>query len=92
MHCNGPLLPVIPGQGRVIPPFPEHALSEGFRRDAPEPSSDTRVTWEPGEHLLDQYKIDKDLGSGGKGAVYLVHSVHTGEPFAVKKILPIGRG
>ncbi len=44
--------------------------------------------WEPGTVLLDDYVLEKLLGTGGMADVYLARSRSTGEMFAVKRILP----
>jgi hypothetical protein len=40
--------------------------------------------WSPGETLLNDYVVERVLGAGGMGKVYLARSQITGEPFAVK--------
>src|SRR6185437_12774005 len=42
-------------------------------------------TWDPGQLLLGDFHLERKLGEGGMGAVYLVRSRSTGERFAVKK-------
>jgi serine/threonine protein kinase len=44
-------------------------------------------SWEPGQVLLSDFKVEGILGKGGMGQVYLVHSLSTGQAFAVKKTL-----
>jgi serine/threonine protein kinase len=41
-----------------------------------------------GDRLLDEFVIEKKLGTGGMGNVYLVRNQVTHEHFAVKSILP----
>lgn len=41
-----------------------------------------------GEVLDDKYRIEKELGKGGMGAVYLATHLGTGRPVAVKVIMP----
>jgi serine/threonine protein kinase len=41
--------------------------------------------WLPGQLLLGDFRVERKLGEGGMGAVYLVQSRSTGERFAVKK-------
>jgi serine/threonine-protein kinase len=43
---------------------------------------------EPGTHLNDTYEIDERIASGGMGEVYRGHNIQTGEPVAIKTILP----
>jgi tetratricopeptide (TPR) repeat protein len=43
--------------------------------------------WVPGQTLLADYVIERELGEGGMGKVYLVKSKSTGQRFAVKTIL-----
>ncbi|MBN1552664.1 protein kinase, partial [bacterium] len=46
------------------------------------------IDWEPGSVLLDEFIIERILGHGGMGKVYLVKStVPGGEVFAVKTLL-----
>ena len=41
--------------------------------------------WNAGQTILDDYVVDRVLGKGGMGIVYLVHSRTTQRPFAVKR-------
>ncbi|HYH66886.1 MAG TPA: serine/threonine-protein kinase, partial [Urbifossiella sp.] len=43
------------------------------------------TSWVPGQRLLDDFVVDRPLGAGGMGVVYLVRSESTGQRFAVKK-------
>jgi len=47
----------------------------------------TTATWTKGQVLLDDFEVERPLGQGGMGAVYLVRSRSGGEFFAVKTIL-----
>jgi len=44
-------------------------------------------TWNPGGVILGEYTIEKELGRGGMGRVWLVKSQSTGRRFAVKQAL-----
>ena len=43
---------------------------------------------DPGVQLNDTYEIDERIASGGMGEVYRGHNIQTGEPVAIKTILP----
>lgn len=43
--------------------------------------------WQPGTVLLDEYEVERHLGAGGMGAVYLVRSRKTQRRFAAKRVL-----
>src|SRR5919198_4624108 len=43
---------------------------------------------DPGTQLNDTYEIDERIASGGMGEVYRGHNIQTGEPVAIKTILP----
>src|SRR3954447_21307192 len=43
---------------------------------------------DPGVRLNDTYEIDERIASGGMGEVYRGHNIETGEPVAVKTVLP----
>ena len=50
--------------------------------------ADALVPWEPGMELAGDYEVERQLGHGGMGDVYLVRSRSGGERLAVKRILP----
>jgi len=41
--------------------------------------------WSVGQGILDDYVVERELGAGGMGKVYLLRSRSTGQPFAVKR-------
>jgi ankyrin repeat protein/serine/threonine protein kinase len=41
--------------------------------------------WRPGQSLLDDFLVERTLGEGGMGKVYLVRSASSGSRFAVKR-------
>src|SRR4051812_27761156 len=43
--------------------------------------------WSAGHVFLNDFVVERPLGAGGMGAVYLVRSQSTGRPFALKTIL-----
>ncbi|MDP2990035.1 MAG: hypothetical protein Q8O57_05665 [Kiritimatiellota bacterium] len=43
--------------------------------------------WKTGQVILDDYLIEKELGQGGMGRVWLAKSNSTGHRFAVKQTL-----
>src|SRR4051794_18519140 len=43
---------------------------------------------DPGVQLNDTYEIDERIASGGMGEVYRGHNIQTGDPVAIKAILP----
>ena len=45
------------------------------------------ATWNPGDMILGEYLIEKKLGQGGMGEVFLVKSQSTSRQFAVKRAL-----
>lgn len=49
------------------------------------PAARRSLTWQPGEVCLDEFVIERLLGEGGMGKVYLVRSQSSGQRFAVKK-------
>ncbi len=48
-------------------------------------SVDPIATWVPGSVVLDEYQVQRMLGIGGMGQVFLLRSLVTGTRFAVKK-------
>jgi serine/threonine protein kinase len=50
-------------------------------------NTDSEQAWEPGQLLLDDFEVQRLLGKGGMGKVYLVRSRTTGMQFAVKHAL-----
>lgn len=51
---------------------------------APRPASGP-ASWQPGELVLEEYLVERLLGGGGQGSVYLVRHRTTGERLAVKR-------
>ena len=45
------------------------------------------ITWAVGRTILDDYVIERELGRGGMGCVWLVKSKSTGRQFAVRQTL-----
>ncbi len=45
------------------------------------------IDWSIGQVILDDYVVERELGAGGMGKVYLLRSRSTGQPFAVKRAL-----
>ncbi|MBI2441441.1 MAG: hypothetical protein HYV35_08735 [Lentisphaerae bacterium] len=43
--------------------------------------------WKTGQIILDDCLIEKELGQGGMGRVWIVKSISTGRRFAVKQTL-----
>ncbi len=53
---------------------------------APDDYDSTALTdWSAGQVILDDYVVERELGAGGMGKVYLLRSRSTGQPFAVKR-------
>ena len=50
-------------------------------------ASATLTDWSAGQVILDDYVVERELGAGGMGKVYLLRSRSTGQPFAVKRAL-----
>jgi len=50
-------------------------------------ADDLRMEWEPGQLLLGDFEVQRVLGQGGMGKVYLVRSRTTATDFAVKHAL-----
>ena len=48
-------------------------------------------TLSPGTRLNDTYEIDEHIASGGMAEVYRGHNIQTGEPVAIKTMLPNAR-
>src|SRR5436309_15579995 len=51
------------------------------------PNPDLEKAWESGQLLLGDFEVQRVLGQGGMGKVYLVRSQTTGMEFAVKHAL-----
>ena len=43
--------------------------------------------WSAGQAILDDFVVERELGAGGMGKVYLLRSRSTSQPFAVKRAL-----
>jgi len=50
--------------------------------------ADEPTRWQPGDALSGDFVIEKHLGRGGMGDVYLARSRSSGKRFAVKRVLP----
>ena len=48
----------------------------------------TLLSLPPGTRLSDTYEIEAHIALGGMAEVYRAHNVHTGEPVAIKLVLP----
>lgn len=44
--------------------------------------------FQPGDVIADRYEVRRELGKGGMGCVYLVEDRETGQPLALKTLLP----
>jgi serine/threonine protein kinase len=51
---------------------------------SPLPADDITASWQKGKILLDEFEVERELGAGGMGRVYLVKSRFSGYRFAVK--------
>ena len=49
--------------------------------------TDQQASWEPGKVFLDRYKVERLLGHGGMGEVWLVCDLRSDDRFAVKRVL-----
>jgi serine/threonine protein kinase len=66
----------------------ESGISPGDRTAADRTVKDMFTPWKPGKCLLNEYVIERLLGQGGMGSVYLVRSKsYTNRYFAVKTLL-----
>ena len=53
---------------------------------APDDDDSAALTdWSAGQVILDDFVVERELGEGGMGKVYLLRSRSTGQPFAVKR-------
>src|SRR4051812_47774503 len=52
-------------------------------------SAEVTLPLAPGDRVAGKYEVDRVLGVGGMGAVFAARSVATGEPVAIKCLLPI---
>ena len=76
------------GMTRVVPGNPRNAGRTVHRGDpeGPElPSGLAEGEWAHGQELLDDFVVERMLGEGGMGKVYLLRSRSIGSRFAVKR-------
>jgi serine/threonine protein kinase/tetratricopeptide (TPR) repeat protein len=62
-------------------------LASRVQCDAPKQQRVEVSKWGAGDTILDEYAVEKELGRGGMGRVWLVKSQSTGRRFAVKQAL-----
>ena len=74
-----------PRSGTPLPLGPSGTAGSGARTAIP-PLAD--LTLEPGVELLGQWRITRELGRGGFGAVFEAEELHLGETQAVKVLDP----
>src|SRR5438876_2270828 len=74
---------------RPKPKPKEASLSAGKQQQAVVARSDD---WHPGQILLDDFAVQRVLGEGGMGKVYLVKSLTTNMRFAVKRARGLSEG
>lgn len=53
-----------------------------------QPTAATSLSLAAGTRLSDTYEIEAHIALGGMAEVYRAHNVHTGEPVAIKLVLP----
>ena len=63
-----------------------------IKPEAAQPSSVTAGDWKQGQILLDDFLVERLLGEGGMGKVYLLKSRTTGTCFAVKRARGLNEG
>lgn len=42
-------------------------------------------SWQPGQIVLEEFRVERELGKGGMGIVYLLVNTHNGQQFAAKR-------
>ena len=76
------------GMTHVVPGNPRHAGRKVHRGDPEGPALPSGLAagdWAPGQELLDDFVVERMLGEGGMGKVYLLRSRSIGSRFAVKR-------
>ena len=63
------------------------AVASGEVPPAPTPAEPVLRAWQPGDIILDDYRVERTLGEGSMGTVYLLARAQSaGERFAVKQV------
>ena len=76
------------GVTHVVPGNPRNAGRKVHRGDPEGPALPSGLAagdWAPGQELLDDFVVERMLGEGGMGKVYLLRSRSIGSRFAVKR-------
>src|SRR4051794_17047311 len=60
----------------------------GAASPTPSPSRSPHAPWKTGDSVLGGYRVEREIGSGGMGIVWLLANPLTGARFAVKRALP----
>jgi tetratricopeptide (TPR) repeat protein len=59
-----------------------------YRIEIPDPgAAQEGQPWQPGQTVFGEYRVERELGRGGMGAVYLLTNTANGQCFAVKRVL-----
>ena len=79
------------GEAKAVPPAPVKAKPAGGTVPARPPVAPAEAVagkpWQAGNIALGEYRVERELGHGGMGAVYLLRHAASGKCFAVKRAL-----